>query len=116
MHTGTGGKVRRRGDKLEIYTPERKLEVWFANSKNFLKSVEKARKRKLKPNQVWGFHIGNRVNNVQHRDFEQLMHYLSEKEDWHSPDATDYISLVLITENRRHIVAHNTFDGEDFDD
>jgi hypothetical protein len=83
------------------------------SSKSFLKQVEKARKRKLKPNQTWGFSIGDRPNNVQERNFERLLRYLTEKDDWHTQDATDYISLVLITENRRSVVAHNTYYDED---
>lgn len=92
------------------------MEVWFANSKTFLKQIEKARNRKLKPNQTWGFAIGDRPNNVQHRNFEHLLRYLNDKDDWHTQDATDYISLVLITENRRSVVAHNTYHDEENED
>lgn len=117
VRVGKGGHVRRRGDKITITNPERRFDLWFANSKNFNKALDKAHKRKLKRNQVWGFHIGDRINNVNYRDLNDMLHYLGAKTDWHSPDATDYISLVLITENRRDIVAHNTsgFDDEDED-
>lgn len=117
VHTGKGGKVRRRGDKLEINDATgRKIEVWFANSDNFQRAYEKARKRKLKRNQVWAFHIGNRVNNVQYQNLDDLMFYLTEKDDWHSDGATDYISLVLITEGRPDVIAHNTYGGDDDED
>lgn len=82
------------------------MELWFANARSFKETVDKARKRKLRPNQVWGFNIGNRINSVQERDFNRLLRYLDDKDDWHSPSATDHISLVLITENRRNVVAH----------
>lgn len=116
--------MRRRGDKIIVTNSERKIELWFANSKNFTKALAKAHKRKLKPNQVWAFHIGDRINNVQYKNLNDMLHYLGSKQDWHSPDATSYISLVLITENRRHIIAHHPGgddegyeqEDEDFDD
>lgn len=114
IHTGKGGRARRRGGKLVITeSTGRRLDVWFANHKDFTKAVDKATRRKLKPNQTWGFNIGNRVNNIQHREFSTLMRYLEEKDDWHTPDATEYISLVLITENRRTVVASMSEGSDD---
>lgn len=107
VKVGKGGHVRRRGDKIVIKNDERKVEAWFANSATFKKELDRARKRKLEPNQVWAFKIGDNVNNVNFRDLNQLLHYLGDKDDWHTEDgsAPDHVSLVLITVNRSHIIA-----------
>lgn len=81
------------------------MDVWFATGKNFKRTIANAHKRKLKPNQVWAFNVGYHTNHVQYKNLDDMLHYLDAKDDWHSPDATEHVSLVLITENRRHIIA-----------
>jgi len=108
VRVGAGGHVRRKGDKIVVTNPERRFDMWFANSKNFEKELARARKRKLKRNQVWGFHIGDRVNNVHYRNLDHLLYYLENKTDWHSEDTTEYISLVLITEGRPDVIIQGT--------
>lgn len=110
-----GGGVRRTKDGgIRIREPSgRRLDVSFSASDNFLKELDKARRKKLARNQAWGFMIGGRLAGT-FPEFADLMHYLNMHTQWEHSDedsenpTVNYVSLVLITEGRPDLVAHNT--------
>jgi hypothetical protein len=110
IKSGVGGKAHRtKSGKVVITNHERKVEMFFANGSNFEAELEKARLRVLSNNQAWTFSIAGRNANVMYRNLDHMLYYLENKTDWHTedgevPDGGEYISLVLVTVNRSHII------------
>jgi hypothetical protein len=116
VRTGKGGSASYRNGKLTT-NGQRKTEVWFAGHKDFLKKLAKAKKRKLRPNQVWTQQIGNSPPGHHYRSLEDLERYVSNIDEWaHRADARDHVSLVLITENRSHIIMSLSTNENDEDE
>ena len=59
--------------------------------------LDAARSIKLKRNQVWSLQIGDFEANIQFRKIDDLMDYF-RKVKWETPQVSDYLKLVLITE------------------
>lgn len=100
VKTGKGGTVRRRKGGMIIHMSDGGTrEVWFASADNFHQVVADSLKRKIGPNQLWSFQIGNNDSSGQWTNLYQMMFYL-DKELEMKEDDEESISLVLTTVTR----------------
>lgn len=96
IHVRRGKLVTEYSDKTE--------EILLRGQKNFLRQLEKMERKKLAPNQAYGLKIGNSPSAVFTRTtLKELIGYARHMK-FHSPSGHNYVSLVLITYKREHVV------------
>lgn len=97
-------KVSIRNGKMTIKKAHQTETVYLKGGPDFLNQLEKLYKKKLKPNQAWALKIGNSPTMRTVRpDLKELIAYARDI-DFHSQDALNHVSLVLITSNSPGLV------------
>lgn len=107
IHSGPGGSARWKKGALIIETRDRTITTFYAHSENFKKTIDRASRYKLKRTESWGFSIGQSHNSRSFRNFEDLLQYVGNTENFHSDDYNEYLNLVLFSEKREKLVVHN---------